>query len=131
MSKNKFWRLTCGCNYDREFSCGFLAKQKNDEEAELVNDCGEIWELYEDEDGNYCEKGDGLDHYSDYVQENSAWAFLHHEEISEAEFNNSDNWKVPSAKQIAMLSQGDDDDDDEDDDEECGCEYGECDCEEE
>ena len=122
MSKNKFFKLTCGCNYDREFCCGFLAKRKNDEEPEVVYDDG-IWDLYE-EDGE-----EGLDHYSDYVQENSAWAFLHEEEISEKEFNNSDNWKLPSAKQIAILSQGDDEDDG--DDEGCGCEYGECDCEEE
>jgi len=126
MSENKFWRLTCGVNYDREFSCGFLAKQKNDEEAELVDDCGEIWELYEEEGE------EGLDRYSDYVRENSAWAFLHHEEISEEEFNNSDNWEEPSAKKIAMLSQGDDEDDEyEGDDDECDCEYGECDCEDE
>jgi hypothetical protein len=104
MSENKFWRLTCGCNYDREFSCGFLAKQKNDDEAELVKDYG-IWELYDDPDGIYEEKGEGLEDYSDYVRENSAWAFLHHEEISEEEFNNSDNWEEPSAKEIAILSQ--------------------------
>ena len=105
MSENKFWRLTCGVNYDREFSCGFLAKQKNDEEAELVDDCGEIWELYDDPDGIYEEKGEGLEDYSDYVRENSAWAFLHYEEISEEEFNNSDSWEEPSAKEIAALSQ--------------------------
>lgn len=104
MSENKFFKLTCGCNYDREFSCGFLAKRKNDEKPELVRDYG-VWELYDDPDEIYEEEGEGLEDYSDYVRENSAWAFLHVEEISEEEFNNSDSWVKPSATEIAILSQ--------------------------
>jgi len=100
MGENQFFKLTSGWCYDREFGFGFLAKRKNDEEPELVEDGEGTWDIYES-DGE-----EGLDNYSEYVQENSAWAFLHEEEISEEEFNNSDNWKEPTSKQIAKLSQG-------------------------
>ena len=98
MSENKFFKLTCGIYYDREFSCGFLAKRENEEEPELVEDNG-VWDFYE-QDGE-----EGLENYSEHVRENSAWAFIHEEEISEEEFNNSDNWEEPSYKEIAKLSQ--------------------------
>lgn len=99
MSKNKFFKLTSGWCYNRRFGFGFLAKRKNDEEPELVEDGEGTWDLFES-DG-----AEGLEDYSDYVRENSAWAFVDEEEISEEEFNNSANWKEPTSKEIAKLSQ--------------------------
>jgi len=116
MGENQFFKLTSGWCYDREFGFGFLAKRKNDEEPELVEDGTGTWDLYES-DG-----AEGLEDYSDYVRENSAWAFVDEEEISEEEFNDSANWKEPTSKEIAKLSQDysqdgyDDEDEDEEDD---------------
>jgi hypothetical protein len=99
MSGNKFIKLTSGWCYNGRLGFGFLAKRKNDEEPELVEDGEGTWDLYES-DG-----AEGLEDYSDYVRENSAWAFVHEEEISEEEFNNSANWTEPTSKEISILSQ--------------------------
>lgn len=97
MSESKFFKITCGVFYDRQFMCGFVSKRKEGEEEELVLCESEgAWELYVDGD---------LDDYSDYVRENSSYAFTHEEEISEEEFNNSDDWEEPTPKEIAVLSQ--------------------------
>ena len=61
MGENKFFKLTSGWCYDREFGFGFLAKRKNDEEPELVEDGEGTWDIYES-DGE-----EGLDNYSEYV----------------------------------------------------------------
>ena len=109
MSVEKFYKVTCGIFYDREFMCGFVAKRKEGEESVLVIDSVDLaWDLYQE---------DSLEDYSECVRENSSYAFVHEEEISEKEFNNSGKWKEPTAKKIAVLSQDYGDDDDDDDDE--------------
>jgi hypothetical protein len=99
MSKNKFFKLTCGYCYDLKFGVGFIAKRKNDEDPELTSDKknSTLWDGFQEEGS--------VDDYSDWVMTDSAWAFIHEEEISEDEFNNSDSWVKPSADEIAALSQ--------------------------
>ena len=99
MSKNKFFKLTCGYCYDKEFGVGFVAKRKNDEDPELTSAPrnSTLWDGFQ-EDGS-------VDNYSDWCRTDSAWAFIHEEKISEEEFNNSDSWQKPSADELAALSQ--------------------------
>ncbi len=99
MSENKFFKLTCGYCYNENFGVGFIAKRKNDEDPELTSDKrnSTLWDGFQ-EDGS-------VDNYPDWAMEDSAWAFIHEEEISEDEFNNSDGWIKPTSEELAALSQ--------------------------
>ena len=99
MSENKFFKLTCGYCLDEVFGVGFVAKRKNEEDPELTSSGkhATLWYGFQEEGS--------VDDYSDWVMTDSAWAFLHVEEISEEEFNNSNSWEEPSATEIAILSQ--------------------------
>lgn len=96
MEGEKFYKVTCGVYHDRSFMLGFVTKIKGEDE-DLVH-CGSegAWELY-------CEDGH-VDYYDDYVSTSSSYAFLVKEEISESEYNDSDNWKEPTGKEIRLMA---------------------------